>query len=103
MTHKLTRNNELPIIQIFANYFWLNETLDESVLSKRLHHQLMPMEIKYEDGFNTEIIDGLRQKGHSTFKMVDIQSSTFVTAISRVKGYIEAAFDPRIGGGLEID
>ena len=63
----------------------------------------MPMEIKYESGFNDEIINGLRKKGHSTTKMLDLQSSTFVTAISRTRGYIEAAFDPRIGGGLEIN
>lgn len=91
------------IAQIFVNYFWLNETLKESVAMRRLHHQLMPMEIKYESGANAELIEGLCTKGHKTTEMTDAQSSTFATAISRARGYIEAEFDPRIGGGIEIN
>lgn len=71
--------------------------------AKRLHHQLMPMEIKYESGVNAKLIDGLRMKGHKMTEMTDAQSSTFVTTISRARGYIEAEFDPRIGGGVEIN
>lgn len=63
----------------------------------------MPMKITYESGFSAKIIEGLRRKGHSTFEMVDKQASTFVTAISRAREYVEAVFDPRIGGGLEIN
>lgn len=95
--------NFFETLQIFVNYFWLNETLKESMAMKRLHHQLMPMEIKYESGLDSELVNGLSRKGHKTTEMTDPQSSTFVTAISRARGYIEAEFDPRIGGGIAIN
>ncbi|XP_050682110.1 glutathione hydrolase 1 proenzyme-like isoform X1 [Leptidea sinapis] len=32
----------------------------------RLHHQLIPMEVEYEEAFNSEIIASLRARGHNT-------------------------------------
>lgn len=91
------------LFQVFINHFWLNQTLSESVAAKRLHHQLMPMEINFESGFNAEIIDELSKRGHNTNEVINEQWFTTVTAISRARGYVEAVFDPRVGGGAEIN
>lgn len=83
-------------------HFWLNDTLKEAISAKRIHHQLMPMEIVYEDGFDADIVDGLRQKGHNINKDEPVIGFTALTAISRVKGYVEAVCDPRRYGSIEI-
>lgn len=63
----------------------------------------MPMEVNFETGFNAKIIDGLSKKGHNTREVIDSQWFTTVTAISRARGKVEAVFDPRVGGGVEIN
>lgn len=63
----------------------------------------MPMEINFESGFDAEIINALIQKGHNTKEAVDTEDYSTVTAISRARGYVDATFDPRVGGGREIN
>lgn len=61
------------------------------------------MEIQYERGFDREIVEGLRQKGHKAVELDDnVELAAIVTAISTARGCVEAAFDPRNGGGLAI-
>lgn len=93
----------LIIIQVFVEHFWLKETLKKAVASKRLHHQLLPMEIQYEKGFNAEILDGLRKKGHILTDDVGVTGFAALSAISRSNGFVEAAFDPRRIGSIAID
>lgn len=61
------------------------------------------MEIQYEKGFDADILDGLRQKGHMLTDDVGVTGFAALSAISRSKGYIEAAFDPRRFGSIAID
>lgn len=82
---------------------WLNDTLEEAIDAKRIHHQLLPMEVVYEAGYDPEILDGLRQIGHKVTQDQPIMGFTAVTAISRAKGYVEAVFDPRRYGSIQID
>lgn len=84
-------------------HFGLKEDLKEAIVSKRLHHQLYPMEIIYENGFNAEILDGLRKKEHIVADDHGVSGFAAVTAISRSKGHIEAVFDPRRFGSIAID
>lgn len=81
----------------------MNDTLKEAIYAKRIHHQLLPMEVVYEEGYDPEILDGLRQIGHRVTKGVTVIGFTAVTAISRAKGYVEAVFDPRRYGSIQID
>lgn len=81
----------------------MNQTLSGAVSSKRIHHQLLPMEINHENGFSAEIFEGLRTKGHSTKEDKGVFGFAAVTAISRSKGLIEAVFDPRRFGSVAIN
>lgn len=90
-------------MQVFVKHFGLKEALKEAIVSKRLHHQLYPMEIVYEKGFNAEILDGLREKEHIVAGDVGVSGFAAVTAISRSNGYIEAVFDPRRFGSIAIE
>lgn len=61
------------------------------------------MEIQYEEGFDAEILEGLRKKGHFLTDDVGLTGFAALSAISRFKGYVEAAFDPRRFGSIAID
>lgn len=84
---------------MFARHIWMNDTLQDAISAKRIHHQLLPMKVFYEDGFDAEIVDGLRQIGHN---VEPDNALSAVTAISRVRGYVEAACDPRRYGSIAI-
>lgn len=61
------------------------------------------MEVIYEDEFDEEVIAGLREKGHNVTKDAPVIGFTAFTAISRAKGYVEAMYDPRRFGSIEIN
>lgn len=88
--------------QIFVRHLWLNEPLNEAIVSKRLHHQLLPMEIKYESGFDAKIVNELRKKGHMLSEDVEVYGIGAVAAISRIRGFVEAVYDPRRLGSVAV-
>lgn len=90
------------VFQVFTRHFRLNETLEHAISAKRLHHQVLPMEVSYEEGFDHEILEGLRRKGHNLTSDHGILGFAAITAISRAKGHVEAVFDPRRFGSIEI-
>lgn len=80
----------------------MKESLKNAVLAKRVHHQLLPMELFYEDGLATSLVSGLREFGHKTVGDKSLIGFAALTAISRIKGNIEVTFDPRRIGSTEI-
>lgn len=61
------------------------------------------MEVSCERDFDANVIDKLRQIGHHV-AINENEEFGFaaVTAISRVRGEIEAMYDPRRSGSVEI-
>jgi len=51
--------------QVLMNAFYLGKNVKEAVDSRRLHHQLFPMNLNYEDGTTTWLIDALKGYGHN--------------------------------------
>lgn len=80
----------------------MKESLRDAIDSRRFHHQLLPMEVVHESGFDNKLVNGLRELGHIITEDKPLVGFTAVTAISRAKGYIEATFDPRRYGSTEI-
>lgn len=60
------------------------------------------MHVVYEKGYDAHILDGLQQIGHNITVDKPVIGFTAVTAISRAKGYVEAVFDPRRYGSIQI-
>lgn len=87
---------------MIAKHLWLEETLKDAVHSKRIHHQLLPMEIMAEKGFDPTIIERLQKMGHAFAGDKSVIGFTAFTAISRARGYVEAVFDPRRYGSIQI-
>ncbi|KAB7495154.1 Gamma-glutamyltranspeptidase 1 [Armadillidium nasatum] len=45
---------------------WFGRDIKEAIDSKRLHHQLYPMTLQYEDGFDQSVVQSLEDIGHVT-------------------------------------
>lgn len=81
----------------------LNEPLSEALLSRRLHHQLAPMRIDYEFGFDMNILKELQAIGHVTQEYPEDYGFVSVSAISiDSTGHITALTDPRRNGSSAV-
>jgi gamma-glutamyltranspeptidase len=87
------------IVQFLVNYLYLNQSVETSLAMKRLHHQLQPMSVRYEDLYDENVLRFLESKGHVTVKSSSIISGfASLNAVANKNGKIEAAIDPRRGG-----
>lgn len=53
------------VAQVLLDVYYLNKDVKQAVDGRRLHHQLFPMNLFYEDGTTTWEIDALRGYGHN--------------------------------------
>ncbi|KAK3786014.1 hypothetical protein RRG08_023436 [Elysia crispata] len=81
---------------VVEHNLWLGKNIQEAIDSHRLHHQLLPPEAKYEEGFEKAVIQGLRLKGHN-FTAFAVGKS-IAQGIDISSGWITAASDYRKGG-----
>lgn len=81
-------------------HLWLNETIEAAVTAKRFHHQLAPMVVQYEQGFDSTIINGLAKIGHVLKEIPSDLGFASLTAISKENGKYVAVYDPRRGGSI---
>uniref|UniRef100_T1GPW7 Gamma-glutamyltransferase n=1 Tax=Megaselia scalaris TaxID=36166 RepID=T1GPW7_MEGSC len=89
------------ISQVLLKSLVFQESLDETINSKRLHHQLLPTLINYEEGFDPEVLEYLVGKGHA-IESFGHRSTSAVTAILVGNLTTEVAFDKRRGGSAAI-
>lgn len=81
----------------------MNKSITEAIEARRLHHQLVPYELQFETNFDEEILKDLSEKfGHELMENKPDGGFAAVTGISVVDGKVEAGFDPRRGGSIEI-
>jgi gamma-glutamyltranspeptidase / glutathione hydrolase / leukotriene-C4 hydrolase len=92
------------IAHTLVNYYFFktNSSLWNVFSSKRLHHQLVPNELKYEPDFDPKIVSGLAEKDH----VVKVVTETFgfgaLVGIKVNGKTIESAYDPRRGGSAVV-
>jgi gamma-glutamyltranspeptidase len=80
--------------------------MDTTMAMKRFHHQLDPMRIRFENGYDQPDIRAfLTAKGHASVTASPVLSGfASVIAISQRNGIVETAIDPRRGGkGMVFD
>lgn len=80
------------------NNLWLGWDLNRATSEPRLHHQLLPPYVFYEEGFPEKYLDMLRAKGH------EVKPNTFVPvsdSVSRENGIVYAYGDRRRQGGAD--
>ncbi|XP_014287241.3 scoloptoxin SSD14 [Halyomorpha halys] len=88
---KITTSVALTIIR----NIWANKPIAEAMDLPRFHHQLMPMEWRYEPSMPRHIISGMKARGH---RVSVIGHSGEVTAIAKNGKIFSAASDGRRPG-----
>lgn len=95
---KITSSVAYTIIR----HLYFNESLQDAVHAPRIHHQLLPMQIDYEQNFDPALLTGLAAKGHDLFQSPPDSGFASLTAIAREGDKISAVFDPRRQGSAVI-
>lgn len=81
---------------------YFNETLLDALFAKRIHHQLLPMALQFESGFDSNILSGLLERGHGLDEQAPGVGFAAVTGISLNGDMPEAFYDPRRGGSSSV-
>lgn len=79
------------IFQFLVHYLYLRQSMETSILQKRLHHQLNPMRVDCENGYeHDDILAFLRSKGHEVRERAPI-----VLDLSKLNVRISGMVHPR--------
>ena len=89
------------VAQVLYRMVYLGPSVKQAVDARRLHHQLVPMEILYEDGVTQWMVDGLEKIGHKTRKFSLGGSIVQAILVDRQTGAITANADFRKDGSVE--
>lgn len=85
------------------HHLYMNRPIKEAINERRLHHQLVPYALQYETGFDGKILQDLKNFfGHELLEYTANDGFTATTAITVKNGVVDASFDPRRGGSIEI-
>jgi len=77
------------VAQVLYRAFYLGQNVKEAIDSRRFHHQLFPMNLNYEEGITTWLVDAMLAKGHN------MTYSKFRVGGSAVQAIL---VDPKTGG-----
>ncbi|XP_044730162.1 scoloptoxin SSD14-like isoform X2 [Chrysoperla carnea] len=84
------------VAYVLMQILWFGKNVKQAVDAPRIHHQLYPMDVKYEYGVLRQVIEGLEHLGH---KMDNARlAASVVCAIVKEAGKILANADYRKGG-----
>lgn len=67
----------------------------DAVHAPRLHHQLIPMRVEYEEKCPMDVVSGLRDIGHDMYLAPSDIGFASLTAIAREGNKLKAVYDPR--------
>lgn len=91
------------VIQCMINFLYLNMTIEDSFAAKRIHHQLQPMRILHEQGYDPQILAFLKSKGHELYEQQPAVSGfASVIGVGNKNGKIQGTIDPRRGGKVTV-
>ena len=93
------------IANTIINYYFFNsqESLEDTFAAKRLHHQLIPNKLLFEEGFDNEIIKELNGTlNHSIEKVTQSIGFGALVGIYVGKDSVQSAYDPRRGGSAVV-
>ncbi|GAB0087187.1 Gamma-glutamyltranspeptidase [Sergentomyia squamirostris] len=91
------------IAYLIIRHLVFGEDLLEAMFAKRIHHQLAPMHIDYEEGFSETVLSSFLARQHKLNKVSPGSGFAAATAISKIGSQkINAVFDPRRNGSFNV-
>jgi len=83
--------------------FYLGQNVKEAVDARRFHHQLFPMNLNYEDGITTWLMDAMVDYGHNiTYSKFRVGGAAVqAILVDSDTGTIQANADFRKGGTVD--
>nr|XP_034832126.1 glutathione hydrolase 1 proenzyme-like isoform X2 [Maniola hyperantus] len=76
--------------------------LSDVIQSSRLHHQLVPMEVEHETGFDLRVLEFLRARGHATTERGPFAGFAAMNGVARdANGLLLASTDRRRVGSID--
>ncbi|XP_063407056.1 scoloptoxin SSD14-like isoform X4 [Mytilus trossulus] len=88
------------VTEVLLNVVSFGLTMADAISAPRIHTQLYPSEVEYEDGFPQKVIDELEKMGHKMVK--SSEGLNEVQGIKKVNNRINAVSDYRKGGKAAI-
>jgi gamma-glutamyltranspeptidase/glutathione hydrolase/leukotriene-C4 hydrolase len=86
---------------VAIRHLWMDEDIKVAIDAPRIHHQLFPDKIVYENNFPQNILNNLKEKGHQIEELPEGERGAVIMAISKNKGNIYANSDYRKGGTVD--
>lgn len=88
---------------LIVRHLYFGEDLEDIIKNPRIHHQLAPMSVEYEQGFDQSVVDELTARGHTMKQAASDAGFAAITAIIRDRSdKLTATWDPRRSGSTEI-
>lgn len=87
---------------MLLRYLYFNESVRDAVRAPKIHHQLLPMRVIYEEGLADEIITGLGAMGHEMVKANFEIGFAAITAIGREGNKLVPVYDARRLGSASV-
>ncbi|XP_055301023.1 scoloptoxin SSD14-like isoform X2 [Sitodiplosis mosellana] len=90
------------VAYVLLRYLYFNESITDAVTAPRIHHQLAPMQLEYEQGIPDDIVKGLRDIGHVMYEIPPDSGFASLTAIAREGKKLVPVYDHRRKGSIEV-
>lgn len=90
------------VAQVIIRYLFLNQSIDSSVQTKRLHHQLAPMAVQHEFEYDEGILAFLESRNHTLESGKPESGFAALTAIGTRSIDPIPVFDNRRGGSTTV-
>lgn len=97
--------SRIPSSVLFSTvqHLFMKKSLTDAISTRRLHHQLLPMNLYYETNFDESLVNQLNKTfGHWILQNEPSDGFAAVVGVANENGKVEGSFDPRRGGSVEI-
>ncbi|XP_053663470.1 glutathione hydrolase 1 proenzyme-like [Anopheles marshallii] len=87
---------------LILRHLYFKQGLCDAMNAPRIHHQLAPMQVEYEKGFDSNVVTELAARGHKIQETKADFGFAALTAIAKQGDTVSAAFDRRRGGSVSV-
>ncbi|XP_052895566.1 uncharacterized protein LOC128302747 [Anopheles moucheti] len=87
---------------LILRHLYFEQSLCDAMNAPRIHHQLAPMQVEYEKGFDSNVLAELASRGHKIQEAKPDLGFAALTAIVKKGDTVSAAFDRRRGGSVSV-